>query len=85
MKIEECFRDLKHRLSLNKLMNKRREYMEKMIALLMIAYVLGLWLGKSLRVDLFPENTRKHKLYSGLFIFLKLNPLPISTNPPFKP
>ena len=48
--------------------------MEKMVALLMIAYVIGLWLGETLREKLFPANTPKHKLYSGLFILLKLKP-----------
>lgn len=76
MKIEECFRDLKNLLALDKLMNKRRDHMEKMVALLMIAYLIGLWLGEVLRTTLFPENTRKHKLYSGLFVFLKLKPPP---------
>ena len=72
MKIEESFRDMKNLLGLEKLMNKRREHMEKMVALLLIAYAIGLWLGENLRSSLFPEGTRKHKLYSGLFVFLKL-------------
>lgn len=74
MKIDECFRDLKNLLGLDKLMNKQRTYMEKMVALLTIAYVIGLWLGEALRASLFPENTRKHRLYSGLFVLLKLTP-----------
>ena len=74
MKIEECFRDMKNLLGLEKLMNKSRKHMEKMVALLMIAYVIGLWLGETLREKLFPANTPKHKLYSGLFILLKLKP-----------
>ena len=52
-------------------MNKRRTHMEKMVALLLIAYAIGLWLGETLRSALFPEGTRKHKLYSGLFVLLK--------------
>ena len=86
MKIEESFRDLKNLLGLEKLMNKRRDHMEKMVALLLIAYAIGLWLGETLRTSLFPKETRKHKLYSGLFVLLKLNLtlprqefLPIST------
>lgn len=39
---------------------------------LLIAYAIGLWLGETLRSALFPEGTRKHKLYSGLFVLLKL-------------
>jgi hypothetical protein len=72
MKIEECFRDMKNLLGLEKLMNKRRSYMEKMVALLVIAYVIGLWLGETLRETLFPGDNRKHNLYSGLFVLLKL-------------
>jgi hypothetical protein len=72
MKIEESFRDMKNLLGLEKLMNKRRDHMEKMVALLLIAYTIGLWLGEALRSSLFPKGTRKHKLYSGLFVLLKL-------------
>ena len=72
MKIEESFRDMKNVLGLEKLMNKRRDHMEKMVALLLIAYVIALWLGETLRSTLFPEDSRKHKLYSGLFVLLKL-------------
>jgi hypothetical protein len=72
MKIEESFRDMKSLLGLEKLMNQRRDHMEKMVALLLIAYAIALWLGETLRATLFPEGTRKHKLYSGLFVILKL-------------
>jgi hypothetical protein len=74
MKIEEAFRDLKSLLNFQKLMNKHRCQMEKMVALLLIAYTLALILGEALRSELFPEDCRKHKLYSGPFIFLKLKP-----------
>jgi hypothetical protein len=74
MKIEEAFRDLKSLLDFHKLMNKRRTMMEKVVALLLIAYTIALILGETLRTQLFPENCRKHKLYSGPFIFLKLKP-----------
>ena len=72
MKIEESFRDMKSLLGLEKLMTKRRDHMEKMVALLLIAYAIGLWLGETLRSSLFPKGTRKHKMYSGLFVLLKL-------------
>jgi hypothetical protein len=74
MKIEETFRDLKSLLHFDKLMNKRRSWMEKMVALVLIAYTLALILGELLRSQLFPEDSRKYKLYSGPFVFLKLNP-----------
>jgi hypothetical protein len=49
MKIEETFRDCKDLLHLPKLMNKKQQYLEQMIALTLIAYVIGLWLGEALR------------------------------------
>lgn len=49
MKIEESFRDCKDLLHLEKLMNKQQRYLEQMIALSLIAYVVGLWLGEALR------------------------------------
>jgi hypothetical protein len=72
MKIDQSFRDMKSLLGLERLMNKRRDHMEKMVALLLIAYAIGLWIGETLRSTLFPEGTRKHKLYSGLFVLLKI-------------
>jgi Transposase DDE domain len=72
MKIEESFRDMKSLLGLERLMNKRRDHMEKMVALLLIAYAIGLWLGEVLRETLFPKDSPKKKLYSGLFVLLKL-------------
>jgi hypothetical protein len=46
--------------------------MEQMISLALIAYAIGLVLGETLRSHLFPETSRKRKLYSGLFGLLKL-------------
>jgi hypothetical protein len=74
MKIEETFRDLKNLLNFHKLMNKRRVLMEKMVALILIAYAIILVVGEALRAQLFPEGCRKYKLYSGSFVFLKLKP-----------
>jgi Transposase DDE domain len=74
MKIEEAFRDLKSLLNFHKLMNKHRILMEKMVAFLLIAYAIALILGEALRNHSFPEGSRKHQMYSGPFIFLKLNP-----------
>jgi Transposase DDE domain len=74
MKIEETFRDLKSLLNFHKLMNKRRTQMEKMVALILIAYAIVLVVGETLRAQLFPEGCRKNTLFSGPFIFLKLKP-----------
>jgi hypothetical protein len=49
MKIEETFRDCKNLLHLPKVMNKKQYYLEQMIALTLIAFVIGFWLGESLR------------------------------------
>lgn len=76
MKIEETFRDLKNLLNFHKLMNKRRTLMEKMVAMILIAYAIVLVVGEALRAQLFPEGSCKYKLYSGSFVFLKLKPDP---------
>ncbi len=49
MKIEQTFRDCKNLLHLPKLMNKRQQHLEQMIALTLIAYNIGLWYGEALR------------------------------------
>jgi hypothetical protein len=74
MKIEETFRDLKNLLNFHKLMNKRRTLMEKMVALILIAYAIVLVLGEILRAQLFPQGCQKNKLFSRPFVFLKLKP-----------
>jgi hypothetical protein len=49
MKIEETFRDCKNLLHLTKLMNKKQSLLEQMIALTLLAYVIGVWLGEAIR------------------------------------
>ena len=56
MKIEEAFRDLKRFFGLEKLMNKHHDQMEKMLALLLIAYTISLWLGEALPSFYFPRK-----------------------------
>jgi hypothetical protein len=72
MKIDEAFKDLKSLLGMDKLMCQKRYWMEQMISLALIAYAIGLVLGETLRSQMFPETSRKRKLYSGLFVLLKL-------------
>jgi len=72
MKIDESFRDLKSLLGMDKLMHQKRYWMEQMVCLALIAYAIGLVLGETLRTHVFPETSRKYKLYSGLFVLLKL-------------
>ncbi len=70
MKIEEMFRDLKNLLDLEKIMNKKRINMEKMVALVLLAYAIGFLIGEMLR-DAIYKGSRKWYLYSGLFVLLK--------------
>ena len=67
---------------MDKIMNKRQENMEKMLAMVLLVYGIGLMLGEALRdrmygsPDLVGEDqvckpNRKLNSYSGLFILLK--------------
>lgn len=56
MKIDESFRDLKNLLHLDHLMNKKPAQMEKMIALVMLAYSIGVLTGESVRDAVFGER-----------------------------
>jgi hypothetical protein len=49
MKIEETFKDCKDLLHLPKLMNKKQALLEQMIALCLLSYIAGVWLGEALR------------------------------------
>ena len=71
MKIEECFRDTKNLLDLDKIMNKKRVNMEKMVALVLLAYAIGLLIGEEIRDRVY--TGKKRKKFSGLFILLKRN------------
>lgn len=55
-KIEESFRDLKSLLGMTKLMNKRKAHMEKMLALLLLVFAIGLLVGERLRDHLYGET-----------------------------
>ena len=69
-KIDESFRDLKNLLNLDKIMNKKQINMEKMVALVVLAYIIGFLIGEEIR-DWEYGGSKKWKLYSGLFILLK--------------
>jgi hypothetical protein len=49
MKIEICFRDLKSLLHIDKVMNKSQVYLDKMLAMVMLAYVITLIVGEAIR------------------------------------
>lgn len=55
MKIEETFRDLKSLLGMTRLMNKQQVYMEKMLALLLLTFTIGLLIGEEIRDLLYGE------------------------------
>jgi hypothetical protein len=71
MKIEQAFRDLKSLLRLDKIMNKSQRNMERMTALVLIAYGIALLIGEAFREQIY--RGKKSKLYSGLFILLRHN------------
>jgi hypothetical protein len=90
-KIEQSFRDLKSLLSLDKLMNKTQSNMQKMVSMMLIAYVIGVLVGEAIRDRMYPApiessegrpisvKGKRWKLYSGLFILLKQK-IDLSTN-----
>lgn len=49
MKVEMIFRDCKDRLRLTRVMNKSQQNMEKLIALALIAYTIGVLFGEAVR------------------------------------
>jgi hypothetical protein len=86
-KIETSFRDLKTLLNVDKIMNKSKFYLEKVLALFMIAYTIAMLIGEAIRdirydqidpdsLDLLcspdeHEHAPKWHSFSGLFILLK--------------
>jgi hypothetical protein len=86
MKIEISFRDLKGLLHIDKVMNKSQDRLEKILALVMIAYAISLLIGEAIRdvqyaqvkpCDLdflsvpLTEKTSKWHSFSGPFLLLK--------------
>ena len=55
MKIDESFRDLKSLLGLCKVMNKSQHHMEQMVALLLLAYAIGVLVGEAIRDHLYGQ------------------------------
>lgn len=86
MKIEICFRDLKSLLHIDKVMNKSQDYLDKMLAMVMLAYAICLVVGEAIRdvqyaqvtpVELnlltIPQVGKRSSwyLFSGPFLLLK--------------
>jgi len=62
MKIEESFRDLKSLLGLTKLMSKKQEYMEKLLAFLLLVFSVGLMLGEGIRDHLYGKEITEDEI-----------------------
>ena len=86
MKIEICFRDLKSLLYIDKVMNKSQVYLNKMLAMVFLAYAITLLVGEAIRdvqyAQLIPhelnllavpsvDKRSRWFLYSGPFLLLK--------------
>lgn len=86
MKIEICFRDLKSLLHVDKVMFKSQIYLNKMLAMVMLAYAISVVVGEAIRdvqyaqvspdqLDLLavPEVDKRSRwfLFSGPFLLLK--------------
>jgi hypothetical protein len=86
MKIEICFRDLKSLLHIDKIMNKQQHDLNKMLAMVMLAYAISLFLGEAIRdaqyAQVVPEEwnllnvpklekSSRWYLFSGPFLLLK--------------
>lgn len=86
MKIETSFRDLKNLLHIDRVMHKSKTYLDKMLALVLMAYAIALLIGEAIRdvryagvhpnsVDLWvdpdlPKSSKWHS-FSGLFLLMK--------------
>jgi hypothetical protein len=86
MKIEICFRDLKSLLHIDKVMNKSQRYLDKMLAMVMLAYAVSVVVGEAIRdaqyAQVDPDNlnllnvptvekSSRWYLFSGPFLLLK--------------
>ncbi|HZQ08735.1 MAG TPA: transposase [Anaerolineae bacterium] len=60
MKIEETFRDLKNLLGLEKVMNQQQAKMEQIVALVLLAFTLGVLVGEELRDGLYGAPSARH-------------------------
>jgi hypothetical protein len=75
MKIEESFRDCKSLLGLTQLMNKQQLHLEQMLALSLLAYVLGSFVGESLRDISYAGLAPQQLSYQDLFLPTQRLPL----------
>ncbi len=76
MKVEESLRDLRSQFQIEKVMNKKQENMEKVLA--MVTYAIGLLLGEAVRDRRY--GVRKQTVFGrrdGGFLFCRIS-LPIT-------
>jgi hypothetical protein len=66
-KIEESFRDCKNLLGLDRVMNQQQGHMEQMVALALLAYVIGLLCGEALRDVCYGQRTPEELTPETLF------------------
>lgn len=59
MKIEESFRDLKNLLRIDRMMNKRQKYLDRLIGWALIAYAIGFVVGEFIRDEQYRDNKKK--------------------------
>lgn len=64
MKIDEMFRDGKSLLGMDRLMNKKWVYMEKMLAFLLLVYAIAYLVGERLRDVIYGEPVGKNEQVS---------------------
>ena len=69
MKIEETFQDIKSLLGLGKVMNKNRENLEKMVAMLLIAYTIGVIVGEQVRDEVYGRGKKMGPVFGPLHTF----------------
>jgi hypothetical protein len=61
MKIEQSLRDLKSLLGMTRLLNKQQAYMEKMLALLLLVFAIGLLVGERIRDFLYGQQIAENE------------------------
>ena len=68
MKIEQCFRDLKSSLGLDKNMSQDPQRLEQLLGLALLGYAVGVVIGEQVRGQVLSASQQKR--YSGLHVFL---------------
>lgn len=66
MKVEESFRDLKGVLCIDRMMNKRQKYLDRLIAWALIAYAIGFVVGAFLRDEQYRNDKKESRLFGTL-------------------